>query len=501
MTVYGRSADSFVAGNLSFATSAGRRAKHTWSDRYRTRILICDIAVVVLTTVAAHFSLFVLDRVDPDNAPSVIAYTVVSSLVGLTWLLALSAVRSRDPRVVGISVDEYRRIVSATFGVFGAIAIASVIVHGSIARSYFAVALPLGLIALALERWINRRWLARQRRHGRLLSHVIVAGEPEDVRYVIGQIERKRGGVEYHVIGAATADAGSQAGITVRGITVPVISTIEDVAGAVGRVEADAVIVAGPLRGGNQFLKILGWQLEESSTQLIMAPGLTNVAGPRIHFRPVEGLPLMHVELPQYSGARHATKRALDICLSACALIVLAPALLVLALLVVHDSPGTALFRQQRVGRNGRLFTMLKFRSMVEDAETRLAALEMLNQGSGPLFKLHEDPRVTRIGKHLRRFSLDELPQFWNVLVGDMSLVGPRPPLAREVESYDSTVRRRLYIRPGLTGMWQTNGRSLLDWEESVRLDLYYVENWSITGDVILLWRTAKMLFRPSGAY
>jgi exopolysaccharide biosynthesis polyprenyl glycosylphosphotransferase len=207
------------------------------------------------------------------------------------------------------------------------------------------------------------------------------------------------------------------------------------------------------------------------------------------------------VEIPQFAGGKHVMKRVLDVVASGLGLLILSPLLLAVGFLIRRDSPGTILFHQERVGRNGMTFRMLKFRSMTHDAESRLHALRANNDGAGVLFKLKNDPRVTRIGRVLRKYSLDELPQLWNVFVGDMSLVGPRPPLQSEVEGYESHVHRRLYIKPGLTGMWQVNGRSDLSWDESVRLDLYYVENWSLTGDLVILWRTLRVLLHPTGAY
>jgi exopolysaccharide biosynthesis polyprenyl glycosylphosphotransferase len=254
-------------------------------------------------------------------------------------------------------------------------------------------------------------------------------------------------------------------------------------------------------RAGSNAVRTLGWELEGSSIELVLASRLTDVAGPRIHFRPVEGLPLIHVEIPQFEGGKHVLKRALDIVVAGLALVVLAPVMLVIAVVVRLDSPGGAIFRQERVGKAGQEFHMLKFRSMRVTAEAELQALTAANEGSGPLFKMRRDPRVTRVGLVLRRYSLDELPQLWNILVGDMSLVGPRPPLRTEVQGYESHVHRRLFIKPGLTGMWQVNGRSDLSWDESVRLDLYYVENWSLTGDVMIMWRTFRVLTRPVGAY
>jgi exopolysaccharide biosynthesis polyprenyl glycosylphosphotransferase len=248
-------------------------------------------------------------------------------------------------------------------------------------------------------------------------------------------------------------------------------------------------------------MRQIGWALEATSTNLIVAPALTDVAGPRIHARPVAGLPLIQVDYPEFEGRKYAAKRAFDLVVSFLALVVLSPLFLVLALLVRNDSPGPAFFSQERVGLNGRRFHMLKFRSMVVDAETRLPTLLDRTDGNGVLFKLRSDPRVTRVGAVLRRYSLDELPQLVNVLKGDMSLVGPRPPLAAEVERYDEWTRRRLLVRPGITGLWQTQGRSNLSWEDSVRLDLYYVENWSLTGDIIILYRTVRSVARAEGAY
>ena len=230
------------------------------------------------------------------------------------------------------------------------------------------------------------------------------------------------------------------------------VSDTEHVVDAVGRLGADAVIVAGPTKGGSDYVQELGWKLEESAVQLILTTGLTNVAGPRIHSRPVEGLPLMHVELPQYAGGKHLLKRGMDIVLSGLALLALVPVFLILALLVRRDSPGPVLFRQERVGRGGEVFEMLKFRSMVQTAEDDLAGLLDRNEGSGLLFKMQHDPRVTNVGRWMRKYSLDELPQLWNVFLGHMSLVGPRPPLPREVAQYGNRVHRRLYIKPGLTG-------------------------------------------------
>ena len=245
----------------------------------------------------------------------------------------------------------------------------------------------------------------------------------------------------------------------------------------------------------------MGWQLERSDISLIVVPSLAEVAGPRIHLRPVAGLPLMHIEPPQADAAGRWSKRLFDLVGASLLLCFFAPVMLVIASVIKLDDGGPVLFRQARVGRNGTMFDCFKFRSMCVDAEQRLAALQHLNETDGVLFKLRADPRITRLGRFLRRFSLDELPQLINVVEGSMSLVGPRPPLQSEVDVYGLDVHRRLLVRPGMTGLWQVSGRSELSWRESVRLDLYYVDNWSMMGDLIILAKTLRAVVASRGAY
>ncbi len=481
------------------AWAPGDRAR--WTNKYRRILHVSDLAAVTLAVTVAHLARFgVAPEFMAGGGSGVnISYLAVSTGIWAAWLLALTVYRTRDPRIIGAGVDEYKRVISSTVIVMGLIAMFCLAFQVDISRLYFAVAFPIGLGALLLFRFLLRMWLADQRAKGRFLSKVIILGRPKDVRYVAAQIQRHKG-TGYQVIGAALTTTGNNK-VGNSGNPIPVVGDRDTVVGAVRRLRADAVIVAGPMKGGSSYIQKLGWQLEESATQLILTTGLTNVAGPRIHTRPVEGLPLMHVELPQYTGGKHVLKRGLDMLLSGAALLVLLPLFAVLAVLIRRDSPGPVIFRQERVGCGGETFEMLKFRSMVQTAEDDLAGLLDLNEGSGLLFKMQHDPRVTHVGRWMRKYSLDELPQLWNVFLGHMSLVGPRPPLPREVAQYDGAVHRRLYIKPGLTGMWQINGRSELDWKDGVRLDLYYVENWSLAGDLIILWRTARILLRPVGAY
>jgi exopolysaccharide biosynthesis polyprenyl glycosylphosphotransferase len=469
-----------------------------WARSYQTRLLISDATIIVVTTLAA-----VLTRAKLTNIPEFLAgvnplvWLGVSG-VAVTWIFLLQIFHTRDRRVIGAGPIEYKRVITACMTAFGLLSVILLILEAGFPGKSAVLAMAAGVLVLLVSRWLWRRWLTRQRRYGRALSRVVVVGTRSEVDYVVSKIQGNLGAA-FAVVGVlaeAEPDEGTRSGSLHRLTFSP-----EQVAEAAGDLRADAVIVAGEHGSGNDYIRNLAWQLEGTAAELILASRLANVAGPRIHFRPVEGLPLIHVEIPQFEGGKHVVKRGLDIVVSAIALIVLSPLFLLLALAVRFDSPGGVFFSQVRVGRNLETFRMFKFRSMVLDASTRLAGLAELNEGSGVLFKLKNDPRVTPVGRFIRKYSLDELPQIWNVLKGDMSLVGPRPPLPSEVSAYQGKVNRRMYIKPGLTGMWQINGRSDLNWEDSMRLDLYYVENWSVVGDLVIMWRTFKVIIHPVGAY
>jgi exopolysaccharide biosynthesis polyprenyl glycosylphosphotransferase len=470
-----------------------------WARQYRVRLTLTDAAVIGAAVTVAFLGRFAMANPIADAVQIPLSQWAVMAIVAVTWIITLGTFRTRDVRIVGVGATEYKLVINASALTFGMLAIVFLLLQVDSARAYFVFALPLGVSALVLERWLWRKWLIRQRRFGHYLARAIVVGGREDVEYVVRQINDKSGAA-YQVVGAAL-EGNSVTTLTASRQRVPVVADFAHVASAAASLGVDAVIVAGHPSLGNTFIRNLGWDLEKTSAELVLSSRLTDVAGPRIHFRPVEGLPLIHVEIPQYDGVKHVLKRALDMTLGGAALIVISPILLVIALLIKLDSPGPALFRQERIGRNGRPFHMLKFRSMVRTAEDDLAGLLDKNEGAGVLFKIRSDPRITKIGRVLRKYSLDELPQLWNIVVGQMSMVGPRPPLPSEVEHYESHMHRRLYIKPGLTGMWQVNGRSNLSWEESVRLDLYYVENWSLAGDLMIIWRTFKIIIRPLGAY
>jgi exopolysaccharide biosynthesis polyprenyl glycosylphosphotransferase len=466
---------------------------------YARRLVLTDLIVVILAVGGAQVIWFGFDGADlalGRRTQVVVAYTLVSIVIAALWLATLKLYGTRDARVIGSGSTEYKRIVDATFWLFGVFAIVAYLAKIELARGYFLTALPFGFVLLVMSRWLWRQWLHRRRSAGEFTSSVLLIGSRAKVAHVAESIRKERSA---GLTVVAVLIPRGRAGETFAGA--PVLGDFSSIVSALEESGAKTIVLTDSDDLPHSAIRTLSWDLESRGVSLIVVPALTDVAGPRIHARPVSGLPLIHVEFPVFEGRRHVVKRAFDIVFAAFALALLSPLFLLITILIRTDSPGRAFFVQERVGLNGAPFTMLKFRSMSDDAEEQLASLLDQSDGSGVLFKLKQDPRVTRIGRFLRRHSLDELPQFINVLRGEMSLVGPRPPLVSEVAQYDDATRRRLLVKPGVTGLWQVSGRSNLSWEDSVRLDLFYVENWSLTGDLVLLYRTVRAVLKPHGAY
>lgn len=476
------------------------RARH-WQKAYARRLLVTDAVLVVVVMLGTHVTWLggqSLRILRDGQSPVQLRYAYITVALTILWVFSLSLANSRDTKVIGAGPAEYKRVIDGTLRLFGLVAIVLFLIGSRAGHSYFLIALPVGLLSLLVGRWLSRKWLVRQRRVGKHTTRAVLVGDWDATEHVIKQLatDSSAGLV---VVGAVT-HGRERAGRTPSS-AVPTLGCYDELQDVILRSGADAVIYTGSAELGPRRLRELGWQLDGLGIDLIVAPALTDIAGPRIHARPVAGVPLIRVDYPRFEGGRRVAKRAFDIVASVGALLVLWPLLAVIGVLIRIDSRGPAVFRQHRVGLNGEPFSMLKFRSMGCDAESELPALLDLSEGNGMLFKMREDPRVTRIGRPLRKYSLDELPQLVNVLRGEMSLVGPRPPLSREVEMYDDWARRRFLVKPGLTGLWQVGGRSDLCWDDSVRLDLYYVENWSLMGDLLILWKTLRVLVRPSGAY
>jgi exopolysaccharide biosynthesis polyprenyl glycosylphosphotransferase len=494
-----------VLAGTRLSRSTGRAR---WARNYVALMVGTDLLAVVVAVVTAYMVRFG-EVASPNDARD---YTMFSVVLPVLWLTALGLCGAYDSKAVGIGSDEFARVFRAAVGLTAVIAIVSYASKAEIARGYVVLAMPLVLVLSLGFRYGLRRRLHRQRRLGAAMSDVIAVGGEHSIAELVTQLRREPYSglrvvaacvVEHPVPGAQ--DEGGRVPPVPRSLIdlgVQVVHGIDEIAETASRLGAAAVAVTSSAELTPARLRRLSWQLEGTDIDLIVAPGLMEVAGPRLHIRPVTGLPLLHVEEPEFTGARRVVKGAVDRILAGAALLVLSPIFAVIALAIRWDSRGPVFFRQTRVGKDGSVFTMIKFRTMVVDADRRRVELEQHNDhDSGPLFKMRNDPRITRVGRVLRKFSLDELPQLINVLIGSMSLVGPRPPLPSEVAQYDDDVRRRLLVKPGLTGLWQISGRADLTWEESVRLDLRYVENWSLMVDVMIMWKTVFAVARGSGAY
>lgn len=479
--------------------------RRRWERRYRRRLQWTDMLVVLVATLAPRALLFFPIPLLPlaEAVEVLTGAFALPLLVAMCWLIALTLFRSREAAVFGSGTTEYARVLGATGLAFGALAAAFVVVQADGLRLQLLVSLPLGLFLLLLGRWGWRRWLLHERLFGHYVSRTLVVGELRDVEYVIETLHRD-GQRAHLVVGAVLAgdrNARHHTSLEVDGRPYPLVGSPQTAARTAAELAADTIIVVSQDDADPYYVKRLSWELEGTAAELILGSRLADVAGPRISLRPVDGLPLIQVRIPTFDGGQFVFKRALDIVVALIGLMAVALITVPLAILIPLDSRGPLFYRQERIGRDGKSFRMVKFRTMRVGADAEIAALVHANDGAGPLFKMREDPRVTRVGRVLRRLSLDELPQFWNVLKGDMSAVGPRPPLPEEVVTYSGVVSRRLYIKPGITGLWQISGRSDLTWDESVRLDLRYVENWSLLSDLIIMWRTVRVMFFARGAY
>lgn len=413
----------------------------------------------------------------------------------LTWSAALVSHRTRATHIIGAGKEEYRRLTVATLQVFGIGAMIAGVCRFHGVFPYLAVALPVGLGALILSRWVWRGLLD----NGRGVASVLVVGNPASARALARAISRP-GGDGYVVVGAVLPDDAAVA-LDLGECTVPVFGGPRAIIGAARRTGADFVAVAGWDGLDPHELRRLAWDLEPLGAELIVAPGLAEVARIRLSSRTVAGVPVLHIGKPRYDLAASRLKRLFDVAFALTAVLLTAPLMAVVAVAVKATSAGPVLYRAERIGLDGKPFRMTKFRSMSTDADRHAEALIAAEGAGAGFFKLKEDPRVTGVGRVLRKYSLDELPQFIDVLRGDMSVVGPRPQVWREVSGYTTATRRRLLVKPGITGLWQVSGRSDLAPEQSYDLDLSYVENWSMLLDLRILARTFGVVTGGDGAY
>lgn len=464
----------------SVATRPGSRR---WRRRLVQITVATDLAVIALVAGAASVV------GDWGLGPSTRFSAVSAALV----LAGLTAYRAWERGVLGQGADEFNRVLRGTVVAAIVLALAGMALKLEHVRPWIFGVIPATGVGLLLGRYVVRRVLHRARRDARCMSSVLVVGSDTGIADLVARTRR----VPHHgwtVVAACTSTGTGE----IDGV--PVVGDLDDVALHVHELGIEVVAVAPTPGWTPKRLHSLAWDLEGAGVELVVDPGLMEVTGPRLHVAPVDGLPLLRLTEPRWGGPARIVKNLFERTAAAALVLLLAPVFLTLAVLIRRDG-GPVFYRQERIGRAGNPFSMIKFRSMVVNADQQAAQLAATNEGAGPLFKMKRDPRITRVGGFLRRLSLDELPQLFNVIGGSMSLVGPRPALRREVATYTEDALRKLLVRPGMTGLWQVNGRSDLTWEESVRLDLRYVENWSPALDVSILWKTVGAVFRGRGAY
>lgn len=470
-----------------------------WRRRYQRRLIVSDFLVLVWAVFGAQIAWFGFGNAQvamrDDSRITDFSYWSFSVVLIVLWMGALSWSDSRSYRVIGIGTTEYVRIAMSSVRLFGVVAIVAFLTRIDVARGFLLLSLPVGVAVLLWTRWLWRQWLVSKRRNGQWSTRMLLVGSESSVAQIARELQRSpRSG--YVVVGACVPH-GKIADV-IPGTSVPVMGSVNAVASAMAAVNADTVAITSTDELPPEKVKEISWGLEAGRQHLVLAPSIIDIAGPRLHTRPVAGLPLIHVETPRFTRGQLFVKRTFDIIGASIFIVLLSPVLLIVTIAVSWTSIGPLLYKQERVGRNGEPFKMFKFRSMRVGADKELKALlEAQGTSEKPLFKIKDDPRITPVGKVIRKYSLDELPQLFNVLGGSMSLVGPRPQIAAEVELYTDAARRRLLARPGLTGLWQVSGRSSLDWEDAVRLDLYYVENWSLVSDLAILVKTTKAVVAP----
>ncbi|MFD4510237.1 sugar transferase [Streptomyces sp. NPDC058457] len=485
--------DPFPPARKRLANGAINRPAIEWEQRYRRTVIISD--TVATAFVAAGIGEFFGAR---DAANWHEKWGILAFGTELLVLSALAVGRSWAPAVLGQGAEEFRRLGRSLFAATVVLALGGIALTSRNIKLWIFVAIPaIGLVTMS-ARYLLRLSLHKQRKEGRCLRPVLAAGSPATVCDLITRT-RKYPHIGWRVEAVCTSDGRGLDGDELDGV--PVVGRLTDVAKHVRHDGYRVVAVTPDPHWTPDRLQRLAWNLEGSDAEMVVAPVLMEVAGPRLHVDAVLGIPLLRVSLPTFTGGRRAIKEVVDRVGAVVLLMLFAPLMMFAALLVLVDSRGGAFYRQRRVGKDGREFTILKFRTMAVGAHGARAQLADRNEGAGLLFKLRRDPRVTRVGAVLRRYSVDELPQLFNVLTGSMSLVGPRPPLPEECAEYGPDIRRRLLVKPGLTGLWQISGRSDLPWEEAVRLDLRYVEDWSLALDTVILWKTMRAVLHGQGAY
>ncbi len=477
------------------------------SRTYRRLILLSDVLIIA---VAITISFYVM-RIDIDNTyvaangEGILKLTLSpinrALLIGAVWILQLKFFESRSADIIGEGGEEYKRILKASFSVFAFLGLASLLFKLDFSRLFIVCAMALGTALLVISRLAWRALVRREHKMGRYLTAVAIAGSAKSITEMVNRLRSSQGAsLGPRLLIATNPDEISE----LEQLGLPVVPYVDDLAEILLAHNARTIILLDSNFFNSARLRDISWKLENLEIKILVTPNLTRTAVPRVNARISAGVLFLSIATASFEGTRYLLKQGFDFVAAIVFIILTSPIMLIAALLIKLTSRGPVFFSQKRNGKNGQEFRMIKFRSMVVGAEALHEKLQVEKRESlinSNMYKDPEDPRITKVGRFIRRYSIDELPQLFNVLRGEMSLVGPRPPLPSEVAKYTDQDHRRLLVKPGLTGAWQVSGRSLLSWDETVQIDLEYVENWSLAGDLIIILKTVKAIVTARGSY
>ncbi|HVL63881.1 MAG TPA: sugar transferase [Actinomycetota bacterium] len=464
--------------------------------RSRRRIALRVVADAMAVSTALFLASIIRFEMLPGAPAARFDYALITAVATPAWLVLFWAYGLYEPRQVLSPVTEAKQVFHGVVAGAVLILIADSALNMNLARGWALITIATGIAAVGGERLVVRKVLHFLRRRGGDPTRAIVVGANHEARTVAKTLARE-GWLGYKILGFVddTVPAGQE--IDGGGI---VLGRPADLKRIVAEHRVGLVLIAATAFDAERTNRLL-WELQDVDIDLQITSGTVDLMASRMTVQSVAGVPLLYVRRTGMDRAQRTIKRTMDVVGAGLLVLLLAPVLAAISLWIKRDSKGPVIFKQVRVGRDGRHFVCWKFRTMYADAEQRRTELEHLNEGPGLLFKLKDDPRVTRVGKVLRRYSLDEVPQLWNVLRGEMSLVGPRPALPSEVEQYDDWVRNRLRVKPGMTGLWQVSGRAETSFSDYVRYDLFYIQNWSLSLDIWILWRTLRAVMSAEGAH
>ncbi len=478
------------------AAPARKTRHHQSAYRIFLRVLADGMAVSAALSLATALRFEIFSGAPGKVDGALVDYTVVMLIATPVWLLLFWLYGLYEPRQVLSPVNEFKQVFHGVVAGSVLIFVADSLFNRNLARGWALLGMAAGFVVVGGERLVIRKLLHFMRRRGSDATRTIIVGTNHEARTIAKTLDRE-GWLGYQILGFV--DAGNEPDEDLEN-GYEVLGTLAQLKDLVDEHDVNNVLIAASALDPG-YLNRLFWELQDHDVDIQITSGTVDLMASRMIVQSIAGVPLLYVRRTGMDGLQRTVKRSIDIAGSVLLGVLLSPFLVIFAIWLKRNSPGPVFFKQVRVGREGEQFVCWKFRTMVADAEDRKAELESLNEGPGLLFKLKEDPRITKAGRFLRRFSLDELPQIWNVLKGEMSLVGPRPALPSEVEQFDDWTRNRMKVRPGMTGLWQVSGRAETSFSDYVRYDLFYIQNWSLSLDLWILWRTFRAVLSTEGAH